>query len=221
MFQFARHWEIHSWPITQYYAVIFSVREIKRFLAYEIYFTSRWTLNDRWNPFRACGFSGQKWFELVVEGEELEDQASTQETEEFNVCTLYQQKVKNSGPLLSWLCLRWLLTIIDLFLWLISLSCMWQVLAYRRLEGKRNREKLLKLHSEWKFGSTPLLQIIAKYCSPVIWSPCRGSLELNRLTQARGSILAGRAQISRPKFQTIKVLYEQTRELTHDILDYV
>ena len=31
----------------------------------------------------------KKWFELVVEGEELEDQASTQETEEFNVCTLY------------------------------------------------------------------------------------------------------------------------------------
>ena len=55
----------------------------------------------------------KKWFELVVEGEELEDQASTQETEEFNVCTLYQQKVKNSGPLLSWLCLRWLVTIID------------------------------------------------------------------------------------------------------------
>ena len=31
----------------------------------------------------------KKWFELVVEGEELVDQASTQETEEFNVCTLY------------------------------------------------------------------------------------------------------------------------------------
>ena len=106
----------------------------------KFYFTSRWTLNDRWNPFRACGFSGQKWFELVVEGEELEDQASTQETEEFNVCTLYYQKVKNSGPLLSWLCLRWLVTIIDLFLWLISLSCMWQVLAYRRQEGKRDGE---------------------------------------------------------------------------------
>lgn len=32
------------------------------------------------------------WFELVVEGEELEDQVSTQETEEFNACTLYRQK---------------------------------------------------------------------------------------------------------------------------------
>ena len=31
----------------------------------------------------------KKWFELVVQGEEIEDQASTQETEKFNVCTLY------------------------------------------------------------------------------------------------------------------------------------
>ena len=31
----------------------------------------------------------KKWFELVVEGEELEDQASTQKAEEFNVCTLH------------------------------------------------------------------------------------------------------------------------------------
>ena len=34
------------------------------------------------------------WFELVVEGEELEDQVLTQETIEFNVCPLYQQIVK-------------------------------------------------------------------------------------------------------------------------------
>ena len=31
----------------------------------------------------------KKWFELVVEGEELEDQASTQETEEFDFWNLY------------------------------------------------------------------------------------------------------------------------------------
>ena len=36
----------------------------------------------------------KKWFELVVEGEELEDQASTQKTEKFNVCTLYKEKSK-------------------------------------------------------------------------------------------------------------------------------
>ena len=39
-----------------------------------------------------------------------------------------------------------------------------------------------------------------KIMFPVIWFLSRGSLELNRLTQARGSILAGHAQISRAKF---------------------
>ena len=38
----------------------------------------------------------------MVEGKELEDQVSAQETEEFKVCTLCWQKVKNSGPLFSW-----------------------------------------------------------------------------------------------------------------------
>ena len=55
----------------------------------KFYFTFRWPLNDQWNLFGVCGFSGQKWFELVVQGEEIEDQVSTQETEKFNVCTLY------------------------------------------------------------------------------------------------------------------------------------
>ena len=39
-----------------------------------------------------------------------------------------------------------------------------------------------------------------KIMFPVIWFLSKGSLELNRLTQARGSILAGHAQISRAKF---------------------
>ena len=41
---------------------------------------------------------------------------------------------------------------------------------------------------------------ISVLCSPVIWFLSKGSLELNRLTQASGSILAGHAQISRAKF---------------------
>ena len=49
----------------------------------KFYFTFRWPLNDQWNLFGVCGFSGQKWFELVVQGEEIEDQVSTQETEKF------------------------------------------------------------------------------------------------------------------------------------------
>ena len=43
-------------------------------------------------------------------------------------------------------------------------------------------QKLWKLHSEWKVGSTPLPQIIERYCSPVIWFLSKGSLEVNRLT---------------------------------------
>ena len=47
----------------------------------------------------------------------------------------------------------------------------------------------VKLHSERKVGSMPLPEIIARYCLPVIWFLSRGSLELTRLTYARGSIL--------------------------------
>ena len=36
----------------------------------------------------------RNWFELVVEGEELEDQVSTQEAEEFIISTLYKKKSK-------------------------------------------------------------------------------------------------------------------------------
>ena len=38
----------------------------------------------------------------MVEGKELEDQVSEQETEEVKVCILCWQKVKNSGSLFSW-----------------------------------------------------------------------------------------------------------------------
>ena len=43
-----------------------------------------------------------------------------------------------------------------------SLSCVRQVLAYGRQEGKRNSEKLWKLHSKWKVGCTLLPQIIVR-----------------------------------------------------------
>ena len=65
-----------------------------------------------------------------------------------------------------------------------------QVLAQRRQKGKRDGEKLWKLHSERKVGSMQLPEIIARYCLPVIQFLSRGRLELTRLIQARGSILA-------------------------------
>ena len=65
-----------------------------------------------------------------------------------------------------------------------------QVLAQRRQKGKRHGEKLWKLHSERKVGSMQLPEIIARYCLPVIQFLSRGRLELTRLIQARGSILA-------------------------------
>ena len=55
----------------------------------KFYFTSQWTLNDQWNLFGSVASEVKNWFELVLKGDELEDQASTQETEKFNVCTLY------------------------------------------------------------------------------------------------------------------------------------
>ena len=65
-----------------------------------------------------------------------------------------------------------------------------QVLAQRRQKGKRDGEKLWKLHSERKVGSMQLPEIIARYCLPVIQFLSRGRLELTRLIQAWGSILA-------------------------------
>ena len=65
-----------------------------------------------------------------------------------------------------------------------------QVLAQRRQKGKRHGEKLWKLHSERKVGSMQLPELIARYCLPVIQFLSRGRLELTRLIQARGSILA-------------------------------
>ena len=65
-----------------------------------------------------------------------------------------------------------------------------QVLAWRRQKGKRDGEKLWKLHSERKVGSMQLPEIIARYCLPVIQFLSRGRLELTRLIQAWGSILA-------------------------------
>ena len=81
----------------------FSAREKNDvFSLMKFYFTPQWTLNDQWNLFGSVASEVKNWFELVLEGEELEDQASTQEAEKFNVCTLCWQKIKNSGPLFSW-----------------------------------------------------------------------------------------------------------------------
>ena len=161
-----------------------------------LFFTPRWTWNGSkkiaGNSFLMMSSNKQQTSAFLISAPTFRPQiVPVFVTDETHSVSVVSQVSKFRG---------WLITTIYLFLWLISLSCIRQVLAKRRQEGKGDGEKSWKLNSEWKVGSTPPPEIIARYFSPFIWFLSRGSLELNRLTQARWSILAGRALISRAKF---------------------